>query len=83
MVVVASGWDCRPAVRLARGGEVVMLLPCPFCGSDRFKIVEVDNITSGYYYVECIDCESKGANAKAHFQAVANWQRRPQEEEAE
>ncbi len=48
---------------------------CPFCGDEN---VEIDEIRSGEYAVDCQECESIGPIRADIMTAIEDWNRAPQ-----
>lgn len=55
------------------------LLPCPFCGSDR---VTVWNVQNGQQAI-CKDCKSNGRPCEDWLSAVKAWNTRPPQDRVE
>jgi Lar family restriction alleviation protein len=57
------------------------LLPCPFCGSDKVRIVHADfirwtNLTTNYYCI-CDNCDTWLAVSDTKQDAINKWNMRP------
>jgi len=50
-----------------------MFEPCPFCASTRTELEEVD---TGAWMVECLDCHATGPIGRSEVAAVGNWNKR-------
>lgn len=54
------------------------LLPCPFCGSAA-KACYFENAISGYWEIECINCNTSFSDDTLE-ETAAKWNRRPLED---
>ena len=69
------------------GADEIELEDCPFCGSDKLRIIIQDsNWVDDYpylYYVECRVCLSRGAKKVDERYACAAWNQRatPEQED--
>jgi Lar family restriction alleviation protein len=55
--------------------ETVKLTPCPFCGAEVLRVLQMAGPNSGYWYADCTECNAS-MQADSEEELIAAWNRR-------
>jgi Lar family restriction alleviation protein len=57
--------------------DVIVLLPCPFCGNRvEVEVARDARWVTGHFYVACGECGARAGKRDDHAGAIEAWQRR-------